>query len=87
MGNPLFNALNGLNGMRMPQQQRPNLFQAFQQFRQNPGQYLSNAGLNIPQEMMNNPNAILNHLLSSGQVSNQKYQAVQQMAQQMASGM
>ena len=82
MGNPLFNALNGM--LQVPQ--RPNVFQAFQQFRQNPGQFLQKAGMNIPQNLMNDPGAIMNHLLSSGQVSNQRYQELQNMARQMSGG-
>lgn len=45
----------------------------------NPIQTLLSANLNIPQNIANNPQAIVQHLLSSGQVSqSQVNQAMQQ---------
>lgn len=44
-----------------------NMYQMYQQFRQNPMGMLSQR-FNIPQEM-NDPNDILQHLLNTGQVS------------------
>ena len=53
-----------------------------QQFRQNPMQFLVQRRLNVPQNIANDPNAILNHLLQTGQVSqdavNRAYQQVSQ---------
>lgn len=46
-----------------------NLFQLYQQLMSNPASLLSQR-FNIPQSVdMNDPNAILNHLVNSGQVS------------------
>lgn len=64
------NSMNGIMGM-------------LQQFKTNPMQFLLQQRLNIPQGLnMNDPNAILNHLLSTGQINqqqiNQAYQRLQQ---------
>lgn len=53
------------------------------QLKQNPMQFLMQRKMNIPQGMANDPNAILNHLLSSGQVSQEQINRAYQMAQQM----
>ena len=52
--------------------------QLISQIRQNPAGMLQQAGLSIPSGM-NDPNQILQHLLSSGQVPQQKYQQIMQM--------
>ena len=58
-----------------------NMFSAIQNFRQNPMQMLAQRGMNVPQDVANDPNAILNHLLQTGQVNHQQVQRAQQMAQ------
>lgn len=53
-----------------------------QQFKSNPLQFLMQRKMNIPQNLpMNDPQAILNHLLSTGQVSQQQINNAYQMAQ------
>ena len=52
--------------------------QAIQQLRTNPGEYLRKAGLNVP-DGMNDPQQIINHLLSSGQVPQSRYAQAMQM--------
>lgn len=55
-----------------------------QAFKQNPMQFLMQRKMNIPQNLpMNDPQAILNHLLSTGQVSQQQINNAYQMAQRM----
>ena len=58
------------------------LMNMVQQFRSNPMQMLLQRRMNVPQNMMNDPSAILNHLLATGQISQQQvnsaYQALQQ---------
>ena len=55
-----------------------NVLNIFQNFMKNPMQALLSANLNIPQNIVNNPQAIVQHLLSSGQVSqSQVNQAMQ----------
>lgn len=56
-----------------------NLMQMLQQLRQNPVQVLRQAGLNIP-DNLNSPNDIIQHLMNSGQVSQQRYEQARQMA-------
>lgn len=55
----------------------PQLLTMLQQFKSNPLQMLTQK-YNIPQGM-NDPDAILKHLLSSGQVTQQQVDAVQNM--------
>lgn len=45
-----------------------NLFQAYQMLRSNPMQILSQR-FNIPQNLSNNPNDIIQHLLNTGQIN------------------
>lgn len=44
-----------------------------EQMKNNPVQFLMNRGLNIPQGM-NNPQEMVQHLLNTGQVSQQQYE-------------
>ena len=56
-----------------------NIMQAYQQFRANPMQMLMQK-YNIPQNIdANNPNDILQHLLNTGQVSQQQINTLQGM--------
>ena len=56
-----------------------NLLQAYQQFRNNPMQMLMQK-YNIPQGVdTSNPNAILQHLLNTGQVSQAQVNSLQRM--------
>lgn len=77
MSNPVFAALNG-------QAQAPmmNLQNALSQLRANPSAILRQAGLNIP-DGMNDPRQIIDHLLQSGQVNQNRIAQVQQMAARM----
>lgn len=65
----LFDKLSG-------QQQNPQ--QILQQLQQDPAGMLKQKGLNIPQGMTN-PQQIVNHLISSGQIPNARLQQVLQM--------
>ena len=71
--NPLFNALGG---------GQPNMMQMLNQLKANPMQFLAKSKFNIPQNMINDPNAIINHLVSSGQVSQEAYNRAYNMARQ-----
>jgi hypothetical protein len=57
------------------------MMQMVSQFKQNPMQMLTQMKLNVPQNIMNDPQAIINHLMQTGQVNqqqvNQAYQALQ----------
>jgi len=55
-----------------------------QQIKANPLQFIMQSRMNIPQNIpMNDPNAILNYLVSTGQVSQQRIDSAYQMAQRL----
>ena len=70
--NPFFNALGG--GM--------NPMQMLAQLNQNPLGLLRQHGFNVP-DNLNDPNAIIQHLMNSGQLSQAQYNKARVMAQQM----
>lgn len=53
-----------------------------QQLKANPVGFLMQQRLNIPGNIANDPNAILQHLMQTGQVSQQQVNNAYQMAQQ-----
>ena len=58
-----------------------NIMGMLQQLKANPLQFIMQRRMNVPQNMMNDPNAILNHLLQTGQISQQQINQAYQMAQ------
>ena len=66
MNNPMM----GMNPMQM-----------IQQLKANPIQFLQRAGFNVPSNL-NSPNDIIQHLMNSGQVSQDAYNRARQMAAQ-----
>lgn len=70
MANPFFSALGG--GM--------NPMQMLAQLKSNPMGLLRQAGFNVP-ENISNPQAIIQHLMNSGQINQQQLTQAQQMAQ------
>ena len=58
-----------------------NPVQMIQQLKANPIQFLQRAGFNVPNNL-NDPNAIIQHLMNSGQISQQNYERARQMAAQ-----
>lgn len=66
MNNPMM----GMNPMQM-----------IQQLKANPIQFLQRAGFNVPSNL-NSPNDIIQHLMNSGQVSQDAYNKARQMAAQ-----
>lgn len=62
-------------------QQRPNIFSMLSQLKQNPSAMLS-AKYNVPQGMTD-PNEILQHLLTTGQVTQDQVNRIMQMQQFM----
>lgn len=57
---------------------KPNPMELMQQFRQNPIGALKQVGYDIP-DGMNNPQQIVQHLMQSGQLPNERLQKAQQM--------
>lgn len=70
--NPLFNALGSGN----------NPIQMLAQLKSNPLGMLRQAGFNVP-DNINDPNAIIQHLMNSGQISQSQYNQARSMAQQL----
>ena len=77
MSNPIFQALSGQAPAPMA-----NIQAALSQIKANPGELLKSRGLNIP-DGMTDPQQIINHLLSSGQINNSRLAQVQQIASQL----
>lgn len=59
----------------------PNMMQIFQSFKTNPMPFFMSRKFNVPQSMANDPNAILNHLLQTGQVNQEAVNRAYQIAQ------
>ena len=70
----IFDALG--NQRQMPQQQTS----LIQQIKSNPIDFLQKAGFNIPNGVnTSNPMAIINSLMQTGQIGNDRYQQVMRM--------
>lgn len=55
----------------------------FNAFKQNPMQFLMQNNLNIPQQFANDPQGAVQHMLNSGQMSQEQLNRLTQMAQRM----
>ena len=64
------NLMMGMNPMQM-----------IQQLKTNPIQFLQRAGFNVPNNITS-PNDIIQHLMNSGQITQQNYERARQMAAQ-----
>lgn len=62
---------------------RPNMQEALRQLQSDPRSFLQRAGVNVPEEMLNNPQAIVTHLINTHQVGGQMLQRVMPMIQQI----
>lgn len=78
MANKLFQEMTGQN-----QNGGQNLFSEYQSLRSNPMEYFMRKRLNIPQEISNNPQAIVQHLMNTGQMSQQQFNMLKQQVSQM----
>lgn len=72
MANPLFN-----------EQMNKGFMNQFNQFKQNPMQFLVNHRVNIPQQFANDPHGAVQHMLNNGQMSQQQLNSLTQIAQRM----
>ena len=75
MNNPFYSALANKGQM--------NMGAMLQQLKSNPMGFLLQRRFNIPQNIANDPNAILQHLVSSGQVSQDQVNAAYQKGRQI----
>ena len=79
--NSLFKSLNPQ--AQQPQQTQPNMMEQYQQFVQNPMQFLRNNNVDIPQQFQNDPRGAVQYLMSSGKMSQPIFQRISQMARVM----
>lgn len=61
-----------------------NMMNQLQQLKQNPAQMLRQAGLNVPDNMIGNPQAMVQHLIQTGQVGGPALQRVMPMIRQLS---
>ena len=47
-----------------------NMIQALQMLKGNPQEFFRQVGVNVPAEILNDPRAMVQHLINSGQVGN-----------------
>lgn len=71
--------------MRDPFGSMRGLVGQLQGFMQNPMQFMMQRKLNIPQQFANDPQGAIQHLMSNGQMSQQQYNQLRQMAEQIQS--
>lgn len=77
MANPFFSAMGG---------GQPNILQMVNQLKANPMQFLIQRKFNLPQNIdTSNPQAIINHLVQSGQISQEQMNRAYNMAKQFGS--
>ena len=57
-----------------------NLIGMFRQFQSNPTQFFRSRGMNISQDMLNDPNKIIQQMMNTGQLSQEQYQQAQNIA-------
>ena len=60
-----------------------NMQEALQRIQSNPAEFFKNAGVNVPAEIMNNPQAVVMHLINTNQVGGQMMQRIMPMIQQV----
>ena len=60
-----------------------NMQDALRRLQSNPKEFMQQAGVSVPEEMLNNPQAIVMHLLKTGQVKGPMAQRIMPMIQQM----
>lgn len=58
---------------------QPDMNALFLEFKKNPMEFLMRSRLNVPQNLQGNPQAIVQHLMQTGQVPQQLVPRVQQM--------
>ena len=61
----------------------PNMQEALRRLQSDPRSFLQQAGMNVPEELMNNPQAIVRHLINTNQVGGQMLQRIMPMIQGM----
>jgi len=62
---------------------RNELMTQFNQFKSNPMSFLLQRNVNIPQQYLNNPEAAVKYLMNNGQMTQEQYNQISQMAQSL----
>ena len=60
-----------------------NMQEQLRQLQSNPREFIQRAGMNIPEEMMNDPKQMVMHLINTQQVGGGRLQQIMQMVRQM----
>ena len=60
-----------------------NMQSQLQQLKNDPRQFLQNAGVNVPDQLLGNPQAMVQHLIQTGQVGGPALQRVMPMMQKL----
>ena len=60
-----------------------NMQEALQRIQSNPAEFFKNAGVNVPQEIVNDPQAVVMHLINTNQVGGPMMQRIMPMIQKM----
>ena len=60
-----------------------NIFNAVNQIKSNPMQFFMQNKLNVPQDIANDPNKIIQHLMNNGSISQEQYNQAINMAKQL----
>lgn len=60
-----------------------NIQEALNKLQRNPAEFFKQAGVNVPAEIMNNPQAVVMHLINTNQVGGQMLQRIMPMIQQV----
>ena len=61
----------------------PNIQEALKKLQADPREFMKNAGMNVPDELLSDPKAMVQHLIMTGQVSSPVLQRIMPMIRQM----
>lgn len=64
-----------------------NLMSMLQAIQNNPMQFFAQRGINIPQNIAGDPNAIIQHLMNNGKITQQQYNQANNLIRQMQARM
>ena len=71
------------DGRRDGKKMNNNMQEMLRRIQSNPKEFIQRAGMNVPEEMLNDPKAIVMHLINTNQVSGPVMQMIMPMIRQM----
>lgn len=83
MPNPLYEMLNGGNGQNLNAMPQNQMNDPMSMLRSNPGAMIRQAGFQVPDEIVNNPQSVVTYLIQTGQVNNPLLQRIRPMLNQV----